>query len=132
MPAIDQCEPQVIRAFEKAGWIIINQPFTIRVAAHEGIIADLRLQSTITAEEIIVIEVKCFADERSWLDDFYRAVGQYLVYRNGTALLGLSSPLFLAIPNNVYETFFQRKMIQATIKDVKYISSSLRWSERKF
>jgi Holliday junction resolvase-like predicted endonuclease len=31
MPAIDACEPQVIRALEKAGWEVLERQFTIRL-----------------------------------------------------------------------------------------------------
>lgn len=81
MPALDQCEPQVIRALQKAGWVVTHQPLQIRVSRNEAVYADLRLIQPAVKQTIIIVEVKCFAGKRSLLDEFYHAVGQYIVYR---------------------------------------------------
>lgn len=87
MPAIDSCEPQMIRAFQKANWSIGDQPFAIRLAEkRDHVFADLRLINRSDNAQIVVIEVKCFPDSRSQLDEFYHAVGQYLVYRSALVL----------------------------------------------
>jgi hypothetical protein len=45
MPALDHCQPAVVRALEKAGWLVIDQPLTIRnVIGRRHIYADLRLK----------------------------------------------------------------------------------------
>lgn len=119
MPAIDSCEPQVIRAMEKAGWQVTHQPYPVRISRNEGIIADARLRHTARKRQIIVLEVKCFPENRPTLDEFYRATGQYILYRNMLILKGVSTPLYLAIPTTVYESFFTRKSIQATVNDAK-------------
>jgi hypothetical protein len=31
VPAIDHCEPQVIRAFEKAYWEVLDKPYLLRI-----------------------------------------------------------------------------------------------------
>jgi len=66
-----------------------------------------------------VIEVKCFSEKRSVFDEFYHAVGQYLLYRNALILKKIDVPIFLSVPVNIYDTFFQRKTVQAVIEDAK-------------
>jgi hypothetical protein len=47
MPRPDDCEPQIIKALEKAGWKLIAHPYTI-ASGVEGryVYADLRLVDT--------------------------------------------------------------------------------------
>lgn len=119
MPAIDQCEPQVIRAFQKQGWAVTHQPFPIRVVGEQGVLADLRLQHKTNETAIIVVEVKCFSQRRSILDEFYHAVGQYLLYRSALDLKGIDSPLYLSVPSAIYASFFSRKTVQRVINSAK-------------
>jgi hypothetical protein len=82
MPAIDECEPQMLRALAKDDWAVINQPLTLRSGiARKQLFADLYLQKMTTKEQIIVVEIKCFPESRSRIDKFYHAIGQYQVYR---------------------------------------------------
>lgn len=117
MPAIDQCEPNVIRALEKLGWRVTDRPFPIRLSRDEGVYADLRLRSTDGQQSIIIVEVKCFSEKRSILDEFYHAVGQYLLYREALQLKNISVPLYLSVPRTIYDTFFARRMVQAVLKN---------------
>jgi hypothetical protein len=120
MPAIDQCEPQVIRAFEKAGWRVVEQPFVIPTADRRMVFADLRLEHTaVPHQQIIVAEIKCFTSGRNELDEFYGALGQYLVYRTALKLRNYDYPLFLVVPHLIYNDFFQREVVRMTIQDAK-------------
>jgi hypothetical protein len=120
VPAIDTCEPQVIRALEKAGWVVTDRPYAIRIYPKQGFVyADLRLRNRQQQTELVVIEVKCFLDNRPPLDEFYHAVGQYIYYRNALHLDNQALPLYLAVPLSVYNTFIQRDIVQATLKDAK-------------
>ena len=58
MPALDVCEPQMIRALEKAGWQIIGKTLPIYLEYKRVVYADLSLQRA--QQQIIVVEVKCF------------------------------------------------------------------------
>jgi hypothetical protein len=120
VPALDNCEPQIIRALDKDGWLVIDHPLTIRNAlGRNHVYADLRLRQTNTGQQIIVVEVKCFPDARSVLEEFYHAIGQYQVYRNALELNQMDVPLYLAVPLPVYADFFQRTLIQKTLGEVK-------------
>jgi flagellar basal body-associated protein FliL len=63
MPAIDQCEPAVINALQKAGWAIVDRPFSIQVDKPKRayVYADLKLHHNSNNQTVIIIEVKCFA-----------------------------------------------------------------------
>lgn len=119
MPARDVCEPQVVAALEKAGWVVTNQPYTIGLNRVEYAYADLRLRYVRDSRSIIVVEVKCFATATTYTDDFYHAVGQYLTYRAILRLKGVDEPLYLAVPLHFYDEITQRAVMQSVITDAK-------------
>jgi hypothetical protein len=119
MPTRDQCEPRVVRALEKTGWVVTHQPFYVRVAPGELIYADLRLRQQEQVKAVIVLEVKCFADKHTLLDEFYRAVGQYIFYRNALELAKIDLPVYLSVPSNVHTNFFSRRTVQAGVQEAK-------------
>lgn len=121
MPAIDQCEEQVVRALEKSGWLVTHQPFAIRINKSRAgyVYADLRLRQKTDNQTIIVVEVKCFASTRTQLDEFYQAVGQYVSYRNALTINGMQLPVYLSVPSSVYTTFFQIPLIAAVVADIQ-------------
>lgn len=121
MPAIDQCEEQVVRALEKSGWLVTHRPFAIRINKSRAgyVYADLRLREEINNQTIIVVEVKCFASSRTQLDEFYQAVGQYMTYRNALAINDIRFPVYLSVPQSVYTTFFQIPLIVAVVAEAQ-------------
>ena len=121
MPAIDQCEPRVIRALHKQGWIITHHPYAIRMDRTRSgyIYADLQLRQIEQNRTIIVVEVKRFESTRTLLEEFYQAVGQYVVYRNALSLNSSPVPVYLAVPLDVYDTFFQKPLIQSVVNDME-------------
>jgi hypothetical protein len=118
MPARDACEPIVIRALAKDGWVVKTHHFPIRFEedTRDFVFADLRLEQVDSKATIIVAEVKCFPN--NWIDEFYRAVGQYLIYREGLILNKITAPIYLVIPHDVFEQFFKKPIIQAVIGSV--------------
>jgi hypothetical protein len=118
MPAIDRCEPQVIRALEKSGWVVSHQSYGLKVGSGKEksyVFADLRLIQG--EEEIIIVEVKCFADPRFQMDDLYQSIGQCVVYRNALRLNKIEAQLYLAVSEAVYQTFFQKPLVRAALAD---------------
>ncbi len=82
MPNFDSCHSQMVSALAKAGWQIETCTYYLQFEGFE-VYPDIRARQTNgKVEKIIVVEVKCFADEASYRDDLYRAIGQYLIYRN--------------------------------------------------
>jgi hypothetical protein len=116
MPAIDSCQPEVIRALEKEGWHIL-QSFFVKLVGQRGIYADLHLSKA--EHQILIVEVKCFSGVATELSEFYQAVGQYLFYRNALALADIQSPIYLAVHKDIFDSLFQKPTIQATLNDAK-------------
>jgi hypothetical protein len=119
MPAIDECQPQIIRALVKDGWQVTHQPFAIRISKTEGVYADLRLQHRTQQQTIIIVEVKCFRDVKSLLDEFYHVIGQYLLYRQALLLKNIDTPIFLAIPEHAFEQLLRRQTIMSVMNETQ-------------
>jgi hypothetical protein len=119
MPAIDVCEPQVIRALEKDGWHIIKKPVTIYLTTRI-IFADIKLRQNGNSEyqHIIVLEVKCFTHPENDLNELYTALGQYLLYRSAIRLNGENAPIYLVLPSEAYQRLFQEEAIVTTFHDL--------------
>jgi hypothetical protein len=120
VPAVDNCEPIVVAALRKDGWLVSNQPFFIGVGK-AALYAHIRVYKNDNGvpKEIIVVEVKCFANRHAYLDDLYGAVGQYLVYRKAMRFRQVFEPLYLALPTTAYTTLFQRNVVVATIREIQ-------------
>jgi XisH protein len=117
--ALDSCHEQVVSALRKAGWELGSQPFYVLVEDF-AVFPDIQAQRIgDTGEEIIVVEVKCFADERSDLDELYRAIGQCLIYRSVLKLKPISAKLYLAIPDIVYYRLFNTPVVAMTIAELQ-------------
>lgn len=119
MPAIDHCQPAVIRAFQKQDWEPTHYPFPIRVNSQETVYADLRLRNTKNQQTAIIVEVKCFPHRRSALDEFYHTLGQYIMYRKALELKQFQTPLYLVVPLRVFQTFFKRQTVKQVIEEIK-------------
>ena len=117
MPAKDIYHEAVKNALIKDGWTIIADPYTIEYEG-DNLYADLLAEKTLLAEQQerrIVVEIKSFINP-SPMNDFQNALGQYLLYRDFLEFSHKEYELYLAVKNTVFNTFFQRKSIQAVIK----------------
>ncbi len=56
---------------------------------------------------MLLIEIKCFPDGESTMNDLYSAIGQYLVYRTVLKGFAVVPDLYLAIPTKAYYGIFQ-------------------------
>ncbi len=71
---------------------------------------DLGAEQFIAAErgkEKIAVEIKSFIRE-SMVSEFHTAAGQFINYRLALSELEPERVLYLAIPNDAYETFFSK------------------------
>lgn len=115
--AFDDCHDQVVNALEKAGWQITEESYYIRYQGFE-VFPDIKARQTNgKTDEIIVVEVKCFADERHYRDDVYRSVGQYLIYRNILRLKRSNAKIYLALPSFAYDLLFINLVVEETLKE---------------
>lgn len=117
MPAKDIYHDAVKNALIKDGWTILADPYTIEYE-DDNLYADLLATKTLLAEQQerrIVVEIKSFINP-SPMNDFQKALGQYLLYRDFLEFSHKDYELYLAVRNTIFNTFFQRKSIQAVIK----------------
>src|SRR4051812_43551247 len=82
MPADDKIKPMVVNALVKDGWTITDDPYRI-VFGTDKMYADLAAERAVVAAERgvekIAVEIKSFLG-LSLLNDFYAALGQYVMY----------------------------------------------------
>lgn len=120
MPQQDAYHNSVRNALEKDGWTVTHDPFTIRLE-------DVKFYVDLAAEKIIegdaenrkvAIEIKVFGG-LSFLNEFEKAVGQYLIYEQFLGELFPERILFLAVSNDVFEESFSLPSIQAVVSRQK-------------
>ena len=107
---------QAKRAIEKDGWTVTDDPLDLTIGEVE-LSADLGAERLIAAErgnEKIAIEIKSFVSQ-SPVSEFHKAVGQYENYRLSLEELDPLRKIWLAIPDEAWNDFFQRKFIQKAI-----------------
>ncbi len=116
MPQTDAYHDSVRNALEKDGWTVTHDPFTIRLE-------DVKFYVDLAAEKVIetneetrkvAIEIKVFGG-LSFLNEFEKAVGQYLIYRQFLDELFPERILFLAVSAAVFEESFSLPSIQAVV-----------------
>lgn len=114
----DQFHEAVKHALEKDGWLITHDPFTIQISEAVKLKIDLGAESTIAAQrdrEKIAIEIKSFITE-SDISEFHAALGQYLNYIQALEDKEPDRNLYLAVPVETYDDFFQMPFIQKSLK----------------
>lgn len=97
----------VRRALEHEGWVITHDPYYLSASRRDGkkvgIPIDLGAERLLAAErgsEKIAVEVKSFL-RASIVNEFHRAIGQYLMYRVGLTEQETDRVLFMAIPAKI-------------------------------
>lgn len=114
----DQFHEVVKRALVKEGWLITHDPFTIQISEAVKLKIDLGAESTIAAQrdqEKIAIEIKSFITD-SDISEFHAALGQYLNYAQALEGKEPNRTLYLAVPLETYDDFFQLPFIQKSLR----------------
>lgn len=110
---------QIVReALETDGWTITDDPFRIKTSGFK-LEVDLAAEQVFAAEkgkEQIIVEVKSFLS-KSKLADFYEAKGKYDTYRHGMKRKAIDRKLYLAIEEDIFNSFFQKPLIQSIIEE---------------
>ena len=99
----------VIRALQHDGWTITDDPLLVKVEARTLQIDLGAERDTIGATkgtEKIAVEVSSWLGE-SQVNDYYRVVGQYLLYSTFLAKQRPTTVLFAGIPVEVADTFLK-------------------------
>jgi hypothetical protein len=116
MSAKDIFHEAVKRGLVKDGWTIAADPLELEwegVTVKIDLAAD-RLISADRGDEKIAIEIKSFISP-SAISDFHTALGQCLNYKIMLEVHKPDRDLYLAIPLDAYETFFQTRFAQTVV-----------------
>lgn len=114
--AKDLFHDAVRRGLEKEGWTVTDDPLELELE-EITVKIDLGAERLIAAErgeEKIAVEIKSFIGT-SAISDFHTALGQFLNYR---IMLEVNEPdrlLYLAVPRETYQTFFQSRFAKIAI-----------------
>ncbi|MCC7506383.1 MAG: XisH family protein [Saprospiraceae bacterium] len=114
--ARDTYHDAVRRALEKEGWTITDEQYKFSTGEASFEI-DLFAEKLIVAErgnDKIAVEVKSFRSQ-SPMNKFHEAVGQYDNYLFALEEYAPERILYLALPIDLWETFFQKPFVQLVI-----------------
>lgn len=114
--AKDRFHNAVRAALEKEGWIITADPLEMSVG-------DVDFEIDLAAEmlaaeragEKIAVEIKSFIG-RSNVSDFHTALGQFMNYQFALEEFEPERKLYLAIPQSIYNSFFQRRFVRSVVE----------------
>jgi hypothetical protein len=115
--ARDKFHQAVKNALLKDQWQITHDPLSIQIGNTE-LFVDLGADRIIAAEkeqEKIAVEIKSFVSP-SLIYEFHAAMGQFLNYRLALQEKQSDRMLFLAVPNDVNDTFFSTRLVQLAVK----------------
>jgi hypothetical protein len=104
-------------ALQREQWIITHDPLRFKFGDVNFQI-DLGAERLIAAErgeEKIAVEIKSFLNP-SAITDFYAALGQFLSYRLALIDREPDRILYMAVPLETYQTFFQLDFTQTAIE----------------
>ncbi|WP_044205142.1 XisH family protein [Coleofasciculus chthonoplastes] len=118
MAARDKFHEAVKQGLIKEKWVITHDPLNLKFGEYDQVQIDLAAERVLGAQkdgEKIAVEIKSFLND-SAIVDFHTALGQFLNYR---LVLEKNEPqriLFLAVPVYAYDSFFQRELPKAIIR----------------
>ena len=108
----DACQPTIERALYKAGWKIEARQVVLQIDLGRAYF-DLRAirRTEDGTKEILIVEVKCFSDERRRMSELYGAIGQYQMYRRWLRKAESVAPIYLAITSSAYHGIFDEDVM---------------------
>ena len=118
MAAKDFFHNDVKNALINDGWTVTHDPFKLNVLGIKQSI-DFGAEKIIAAEKgsvKIAVEVKSFLED-SFVYAFYNALGQFTSYRINLRKVEEDRIVFLAVPQKVFETYFQIEAIRETVQE---------------
>ncbi len=118
--AKDLFHEAVKQALIKEKWIITEDPLKIQIGGVKLEI-DLAAEKVFAAEregQKIAVEIKSFL-KPSNITDFHAALGQFLNYRLALKMREPERNLFLAVPTDIWDSFFQEPFIQEAVQEYK-------------
>lgn len=117
MAAKDRFHEAVKQALQKEEWVITADPLILKIDKVKFEI-DLGAEKVFAAQKAgqkIAVEIKSFLNP-SAVTDFHSALGQFLNYRLGLQMNEPDRTLYLAIPLDIFESFFQERFTQEAVR----------------
>ncbi|WP_341733608.1 XisH family protein [Microcoleus sp. EPA2] len=117
MAAKDLFHDAVKQALLKEEWIVTADPLILKIDKVKLEI-DLAAEKVFAAQKAgrkIAVEIKSFLHP-SAITDFHLALGQFLNYRLGLQMIEPDRTLYLAVPIDIYQSFFQEKFTQEAVR----------------
>ena len=112
--AKDIIHDAVKHALIKDGWTITDDQYTLRFG-DERVYADLAAEHTISPERVIVVEIKSFVGA-SLVQEFEKALGQYMLYAGILKLKEMPHKLYLALSDTAYYDINERLILSSILK----------------
>lgn len=112
----------VKQALQKEQWIITNDPLNFKFG-NVNFFVDLGAERLLAAQrdsEKIAVEIKSFLNP-SAITDFYSALGQFLSYRLALEATEPDRKLYMAVPLDIYKTFFQLEFTQTAVQQYQVL-----------
>jgi XisH protein len=103
----DKLHQHVINALRKDGWMITADQLRVHWKQHRLLI-DLGAEKVLVAQKEnrrIAVEIKSFLNS-SDMDELYRALGQYVIYRRSLRRKDPFRTLFLALDREAFREHF--------------------------
>ncbi len=116
MAAKDLFHDAVRKSLLKEQWVITDDPLKIKIEGVKFEI-DLAAERVFAAEkegQKIAVEIKSFLNN-SVLTDFHAALGQFLNYRLALQITESNRVLYLAVPFDTFDSFFQEVFVQQAV-----------------
>lgn len=101
--AFDKLHDHIKRTLESNGFKCLNDPLTLHYDGLKFFI-DLEMERD---HQKYAIEIKSF--NNSFLAEFYKMLGQVLIYKRILKLKGLSHQLYTAMSSDMYQTYLTDK-----------------------
>lgn len=117
-PAYDFFHGVVKAALVKDGWVITDDPLSLSVGNVDFYI-DLGAEKLLAAErsgDRIAVEIKSFLSS-SLVTEFHAALGQFLNYKLALSEAKVERDLYLAVTDDVYQSFFSKPFIRSVLKE---------------
>lgn len=117
MAAKDKFHDVVRDALINDNWTITQEQYSITTTDRLEVVIDFAAERLIAAEkdnEKIAVEVKSFLSPSAYYE-FHAALGQFLNYREVLEEYDPIRHLYLAVPEEIYMTLFQREMVQRVL-----------------
>jgi XisH protein len=117
MAARDIFHNAVKQGLIKDGWTITHDPLSLKFGLVDMYV-DLAAENLLAAmreNQYIAVEIKSFIGA-STLSEFHSALGQFINYRIALESQYPEHKLYLAVPLDIYSTFFQDRLAQTVMQ----------------